>query len=81
MSRTNTDRSKYTMPAFCFASVHQMAPRLTEVECIILELGAFIDPEGMKGPVGPVDKWLPIGHRSSAGQGSSPAKRPTFYHC
>jgi len=26
-------------------------------------------------------KWLPISCRSSAGQGSSPAERPTFYHC
>jgi len=26
-------------------------------------------------------KWLPSWYRSSAGQGSSPAKRPTFYHC
>jgi len=26
-------------------------------------------------------KWLPSRYRSSVGQGSSPAKRPTFYHC
>jgi len=43
MSRTHTERSDmdhtvlpatYTMPAFCIASVHQMAPRLTDVEGI-----------------------------------------------
>jgi len=47
MSRTHKECSdmdhtvlpaNYTMPAFCFASVHQMAPRLTEVEGIWLEL-------------------------------------------
>ena len=54
--RTHTKRSdmdhtvlpaNYTMPAFCFASVHQMAPLLSEAEggaCY-----SFIDPEGMKG--------------------------------
>jgi len=30
--------ANYTMPTFCFASVHQMAPPLTEVEGIWLEL-------------------------------------------
>ena len=30
--------ANYTTPAFCFASIHQMAPRLTEVEGIWLEL-------------------------------------------
>ena len=43
MSKTHTERlgmdhtvltADYTMLAFCFASVHQMAPRLTEVEGI-----------------------------------------------
>jgi len=26
--------ANYTMPAFCFTSIYQMAPRLTEVEGI-----------------------------------------------
>ena len=26
-------------------------------------------------------KWLPSSYRSSAGQGSSLAERPTYYHC
>ena len=26
-------------------------------------------------------KWITIGYTSSGGQGSSPAERPTFYHC
>jgi len=30
--------ANYTMPAFCFASVHQLAPPPTEVEGIWLEL-------------------------------------------
>jgi len=43
MSRTHTERSdmdltvlraNYTMPAFCFASIHQMAPQLIEGEGI-----------------------------------------------
>jgi len=39
----------YTMPAFCFASVHHMAPRLTEVEGIWLELATHLStPKGWK---------------------------------
>jgi len=38
---------------FCFASVHQMAPLLSEVEGIWWgPCHSFIDPEGMKGWVG-----------------------------
>jgi len=64
MSRTHTERSDMDHTVylqitpclpFVFASVHQMAPRLTEVQGIWLGATAcysFIDPEGMKGWVG-----------------------------
>jgi len=51
MSRTHTERSdmdhtvlpaNYTMPAFCFASLHQTAPRLAEVEGISLKLDTHL---------------------------------------
>jgi len=34
--------ANYTMPAFCFASVHQIPPPLTEVEGICLELATHL---------------------------------------
>jgi len=75
----------YIMPVFCFASVHQMAPPLTEVERIWLELTAHLStPKGRKAELAWLvypHKWSPVSYRSSAAQGSSPAKRPTFYHC
>jgi len=42
------------MPAFCFASVHQMAPRLTEVEGIWLELATHLSTKGWKAELA----WL-----------------------
>jgi len=56
--------ANYTMPAFCFASVHQMAPRLTEAKWrLIGACYSFIDPEGMKRWVGlvgwPIADGLP----------------------
>jgi len=38
--------ANYTMPAFCFASVHQKMPQLTEVEDIWLELANLSTPKG-----------------------------------
>jgi len=81
--------ANYTMPAFCFASVHQMAPLLSDVEGIWWGLATHLStPKGWEAELAwLVDlqlmadshKWLPIGNRSSAGQWSPPAKRPTFY--
>jgi len=42
--------ANYTMPAFCFESVHQMAPPLSEVAGHLMgAYYSFINPEGMKG--------------------------------
>jgi len=41
--------ANYTMPAFCFTSIHQMAPPLSEVEALIGAYYSFIDPKEMKG--------------------------------
>ena len=67
-----------------FVSVHQMAPPLTEVADIQLQLTVHLStPKGRKAElVWLVDlqrtvyphKWSPVSYRSSAGQGSSPAK-------
>jgi len=65
MSRTHTHSAQtwitqflpanYTVPAFCFASVHQMARRLTEVEGIWLELATHLSiPKGWKAELA----WL-----------------------
>ena len=97
MSRTHTERSDtvtqfYLQITKCFASVHQMAPRLTEVEGIWLELSTHLSTlKGWKAEFAwladllrmayPHIKWLPISYRSSAGYGCSRAERPTFYNC
>ena len=77
------------MPAFCFASVHQMAPLLSEVEGIWWGLLLIYRPrrdERLSWPGWLTHSgWLThisgytIGYRSSAGQWSPPAKRPTLY--
>jgi len=76
--------ANYTMPAFCFASIHQTAPPLTEVEGIWLELTTHSSiQKGWKAELAWVadlqwmlypHKWLTISYRSSGGQGSLLAK-------
>ena len=41
--------ANYTMPAFCFASVHQIAPPLSEVAASDGSLVLIYRPKGMKG--------------------------------
>jgi len=58
MSTTHTERSdmdhtvlpaNYTMPAFCFASIHQIVTTTNSGERhLIGACYSFIDPEGMK---------------------------------
>jgi len=76
--------ANYTMLVFCFASVHQTAPPLTEVEGIWLELTTHLSiPKGRKAELAWMadlqwmlypHKWLTISYRSSEGQGSLLAK-------
>ena len=73
-----------------FVSVHQMAPPLTKVRDIQLQLTTRLStPKGWKSELAwLVDlwrtvyphKWSPISYRSSAGQAKFAGQRPTFYH-
>jgi len=74
-----------------FVSVHQMAPPLTEVRDIQLQLTTHLStPRGWKAELAwLVDlqwtvyphKWSPVSYRSSAGQGKFAGQSPTFYDC
>jgi len=74
-----------------FVSVHQIAPPLTEIADIRLQLTAQLStPKRWKAELAwLVDlqrtvythKWSPISYRSSAGQGKFAGPRPTFHRC
>jgi len=74
-----------------FISVHRMAPPLTEVRDIQLQLTTHLStPKRWKAEMAcmvgwPIavypHKWSPVSYRSSAGQGKFAGQRPTFYHC
>ena len=73
-----------------FVSVYQMAPPLTELTGIQLQLTThLLTPKGWKAELAwLVDqrtvyphKWSPVSYRSSAGQGKFAGQRPAFYRC
>ena len=84
-------RANYTMPAFPFVSVHQMAPPLTEAADIKLQLTTHLStPKGWNAELAWLTdlyrtvyphKWSPVSYRSFIGHGKFAGQRPTFYRC
>jgi len=51
--------ANYTIPAFCFARIHQIAPPLSEVECIWWELNTHLSaPKGWKAELACSSGWF-----------------------
>jgi len=74
-----------------FVRIHQMAPAVTEVADIQLQLTTHLStPKVWKAELTwLVDlqqtvyphKWSPVSYRPRAGQGKLAGRRPKFYHC